>query len=111
MLFFNLSRKSHLSQCFLDISLFPKNKAKLSVNFMNNIFAREGGREGGRNLNGHRSSDCAIATKDMPVLVNQELGKIPLYPISQKSRFTCLEELVYRCSIWSINTNLDAAES
>lgn len=82
MLFFNLSRKSHLSQCFLDI-----------------------------NLNGHRSSDCAIATKDMPVLVNQELGKIPLYPISQKSRFTCLEELVYRCSIWSINTNLDAAES
>jgi len=51
MLFFNLSRKSHLSQCFLDISLFPKNKAKLSVIlWITYLLEREGGREGGTSM-------------------------------------------------------------
>lgn len=62
------------------------------------------------NLNAQRRRGWAVPFDDMAILVNQELGEVPLYPIPQKSSFTCFEEFVNRFCFWPIDTYLDIEE-
>lgn len=53
-----------------------------------------------------RGSCWRISLHNFPILIYQELLKVPLYKIPQKSSSTRLEKLINWCSIWSININL-----
>jgi hypothetical protein len=52
-----------------------------------------------------RSGRC-IAVHDTTLLVNQELGEVPLDVVSEQTAFAGLQELVDGCNIITIDINL-----
>lgn len=57
-------------------------------------------------LNSQWRGSWAIATDGVPLLINKELCEVPFYPWTQKSWFTCFEELIDRCCVRSIDSYL-----
>lgn len=57
-------------------------------------------------LNAQRGSRWRIAVDDTPLLVNQELGEVPLDAVAEKATFARLQELVQGRSIVAIDINL-----
>jgi hypothetical protein len=57
-------------------------------------------------LNAERGGGGRIAVYNMPLLVNQELRKVPLDTVPKETTFAWLEKLVNWCSIIAIHIHL-----
>ena len=57
-------------------------------------------------LNAQRGSGRRIAIHNTPLLVNQELGKVPLDAVTKQATLARLQELVEGCGIATVDVNL-----
>lgn len=62
-------------------------------------------------LNAQRGSGWRLAVDDTPLLVNQELGEVPLDAVAEKATFARLQELVQGRSSVAIDINLTENKS
>ena len=57
-------------------------------------------------LNAQRGSGRSVAIHNAPLLVNQELGEVPLDAVTKQATLARLQELVEGCGIATVDVNL-----